>query len=216
VNNDHNRRALAMAMVAYFGMSLRRGATVTAFSFASFSTRSAAVAAAGEGKIFSNMFGSRRTFHRTCASGVELKTATATELEKTLEKTLEVTHPAYDVINKDVVYEYGAYCTLFRHKKSGAELLSVSSDDDNKVCTFWIILFVVFGWIILFVVFGSFSGAYISAGKSFRSLVLHSARRLTTPLEFLTFWSILSFAGVASIQQRILLFNFYKEVCRHF
>jgi hypothetical protein len=138
-------------MVAYFGMSLKRGATVTAFSFASFATRSAAVA--GEGKLFSNMFGSRRTFHRTCASGVELKTATATELEKTLEKTLEVTHPAYEVINKDVVYEYGAYCTLFRHKKSGAELLSVSSDDDNKVRSFWIILFGVFGWIILFGIF---------------------------------------------------------------
>ena len=51
----------------------------------------------------------------------------------TLEQTLEVTHPAYDVIAKDVVTEYGAYCTLYRHKKSGAELLSVANDDDNKV-----------------------------------------------------------------------------------
>jgi hypothetical protein len=50
-----------------------------------------------------------------------------------LEQTLEVTHPAYDVISKDVINEYGAYCTLFRHKKSGAELLSVACDDDNKV-----------------------------------------------------------------------------------
>jgi Zn-dependent M16 (insulinase) family peptidase len=50
-----------------------------------------------------------------------------------LEKTLEVTHPAYEVIQRDVVTEYGAYCTLYRHKKSGAELLSVSTDDDNKV-----------------------------------------------------------------------------------
>lgn len=37
------------------------------------------------------------------------------------------------MIEKDVVTEYGAYCTLYRHKKSGAELLSVASDDDNKV-----------------------------------------------------------------------------------
>jgi Zn-dependent M16 (insulinase) family peptidase len=37
------------------------------------------------------------------------------------------------VIEKDVVTEYGAYCTLYRHKKSGAELLSVANDDDNKV-----------------------------------------------------------------------------------
>eukprot|EP00560_Eucampia_antarctica_P003411 CAMPEP_0197831708 /NCGR_PEP_ID=MMETSP1437-20131217/11653_1 /TAXON_ID=49252 ORGANISM="Eucampia antarctica, Strain CCMP1452" /NCGR_SAMPLE_ID=MMETSP1437 /ASSEMBLY_ACC=CAM_ASM_001096 /LENGTH=388 /DNA_ID=CAMNT_0043434739 /DNA_START=54 /DNA_END=1217 /DNA_ORIENTATION=+ len=50
-----------------------------------------------------------------------------------LVDSLEVTHPAFDVIAKDVVSEYGAYCTLYRHKKSGAELLSVANDDDNKV-----------------------------------------------------------------------------------
>jgi hypothetical protein len=44
-----------------------------------------------------------------------------------------VTHPAFDVVKRDVVTEYGAYCTVYRHKKSGAELLSVSVDDDNKV-----------------------------------------------------------------------------------
>jgi len=50
-----------------------------------------------------------------------------------LEKVLEVTHPAYEVVRRDVVDEYGAYCTLYRHTKSGAEVLSVSNDDDNKV-----------------------------------------------------------------------------------
>jgi Zn-dependent M16 (insulinase) family peptidase len=50
-----------------------------------------------------------------------------------LAKTLEVTHPAFELLERDVVTEYGAYCSLFRHKKSGAELLSVSVDDDNKV-----------------------------------------------------------------------------------
>lgn len=49
-----------------------------------------------------------------------------------LEKNLGVTHPSFDVISTDVVNEFGAYCTLYRHKKSGAELLSVSTDDDNK------------------------------------------------------------------------------------
>jgi Zn-dependent M16 (insulinase) family peptidase len=39
----------------------------------------------------------------------------------------------FKVIDKDVVTEYGAYCTLYRHKKSGAELLSVANEDDNKV-----------------------------------------------------------------------------------
>jgi len=46
---------------------------------------------------------------------------------------MDVTHPAFEVLEKDVVTEYGAYCTLYRHKKSGAELLSVSTEDDNKV-----------------------------------------------------------------------------------
>lgn len=54
-----------------------------------------------------------------------------------LEAKLDVTHPAYDVVSKDVVTEYGAYCTLYKHKKSGAELLSVSNEDDNKVCSYW-------------------------------------------------------------------------------
>lgn len=46
---------------------------------------------------------------------------------------MEVTHPSFEVVNKDVVSEYGSYCTLYRHKKTGAELLSVATDDDNKV-----------------------------------------------------------------------------------
>jgi len=44
-----------------------------------------------------------------------------------------VEHPAYDIIQRDMVTEYGYDCTLYRHKKSGAELLSVVTDDDNKV-----------------------------------------------------------------------------------
>jgi hypothetical protein len=46
---------------------------------------------------------------------------------------METTHPAFDVLQKDIVTEYGAYCTLYRHKRSGAELLSVANEDDNKV-----------------------------------------------------------------------------------
>ena len=60
---------------------------------------------------------------------------TAETAKKTLDlvKGFDTTHPSYEVLNKDIVTEYGAYCTLYRHKKSGAELLSVSVDDDNKV-----------------------------------------------------------------------------------
>lgn len=45
-----------------------------------------------------------------------------------------VSHAAYDVVEEDFVAEYGATTTLYKHKKSGAEVLSVQIDDDNKVC----------------------------------------------------------------------------------
>ena len=53
-------------------------------------------------------------------------------VESDLEKNLGVSHPGFDIISTDIVQEFGAYCTLYRHKQSGAELLSVSTDDDNK------------------------------------------------------------------------------------
>lgn len=82
-----------------------------------------------------------RTIHnfaqRRCQSAIAASTATTTiepsTLSIELQAKMEVTHPAYEVLQKDVVTEYGAYCTLYRHKKSGAELLSVAVDDDNKV-----------------------------------------------------------------------------------
>ena len=59
--------------------------------------------------------------------------ATATATLEAVDKTVGIEHPAYDLLSKDYVAEYGAAATLYRHKKSGAELLSVSTDDDNKV-----------------------------------------------------------------------------------
>lgn len=44
-----------------------------------------------------------------------------------------ITHPSYDILSKEFVKEYDADCTLYRHKQCGAELLSVSNQDDNKV-----------------------------------------------------------------------------------
>jgi presequence protease len=61
------------------------------------------------------------------------QSASTAVVQDALEQAMQVTHPAYDVIERDIVKEYGAYCTLYRHKKSGAELLSVSNEDDNKV-----------------------------------------------------------------------------------
>lgn len=76
---------------------------------------------------------SSQAFLKKSSASTILRTSTLASSSIDLIKSLDVTHPAYDVIQKDVVAEYGAYCTLYRHKQSGAELLSVASDDDNKV-----------------------------------------------------------------------------------
>ena len=68
----------------------------------------------------------------TCASITALRSLAVKNTEDFITK-MEITHPAYEILAKDVVDEYGYYCTLYRHKKSGAELLSVATDDDNKV-----------------------------------------------------------------------------------
>ncbi len=39
----------------------------------------------------------------------------------------------YQMVKSEVVKEYGAKVTLYKHKKTGAEVMSVSVDDDNKV-----------------------------------------------------------------------------------
>lgn len=56
-----------------------------------------------------------------------------------------VSHDAYDVVEEDFVAEYGATTTLYKHKKSGAEVLSVQIDDDNKVRRFFALLSVAIG-----------------------------------------------------------------------
>ena len=62
-----------------------------------------------------------------------ITTTTTTTAHQKLQDAMDVTHAAYEVLEKDVVTEYGAYCTLYRHRKSGAQLLSVANADDNKV-----------------------------------------------------------------------------------
>jgi Zn-dependent M16 (insulinase) family peptidase len=124
-----------MAMVAYFGMSFSKGARVTAFSFATFATRSSRVAArASSSNLASSanpVFGQRTVFGRTAPAALGM--STTAEVCSDLEKAMDVEHAAFEVLKKDFVEEYGAATTLYRHKKSGAELLSVASDDDNKV-----------------------------------------------------------------------------------
>mmetsp|Transcript_20376 Transcript_20376/g.40720 ORF Transcript_20376/g.40720 Transcript_20376/m.40720 type:complete len:1138 (-) Transcript_20376:45-3458(-) len=67
-------------------------------------------------------------------SGMSIaRPATLAPLELELKSQMDVTHDAFELVRKDVVEEYGAYCSLYRHVRTGAEVLSVSADDDNKV-----------------------------------------------------------------------------------
>ena len=43
------------------------------------------------------------------------------------------THPAFDLVKVEMVDEYTVKCATYRHKKSGAELISAQANDDNKV-----------------------------------------------------------------------------------
>ena len=44
-----------------------------------------------------------------------------------------VEHPAFEVVRDEMVDEYGVRATMYKHVKSGAEVLSVVADDENKV-----------------------------------------------------------------------------------
>lgn len=121
--------------------AFRRGpTTVTAFSIATFGTRAAAASKsafsaspATPRAFLTNQFRNKQAAAASTASSITALKQSTLAVTSDLEKSLDVTHPAYEVIERDVVTEYGAYCTVYRHKKSGAELLSVSVDDDNKV-----------------------------------------------------------------------------------
>lgn len=47
--------------------------------------------------------------------------------------SVSVSHPAYVEVEKSFIEEYGIIAVLFKHKKSGAEVMSVTADDNNKV-----------------------------------------------------------------------------------
>ena len=42
-------------------------------------------------------------------------------------------HEAFEVVSVDTVAEFNCEATLYRHRLTGCELLSVVKDDDNKV-----------------------------------------------------------------------------------
>lgn len=126
-------------MLAVMGVSFRRGGTAAVTAFATFGvarnlfSRTASRTFQSQRSSISFLPNSRlsETIRKSTAAATADVVVTKPALD--LKKAYGTTHPAYEVLEKDVVTEYGAYCTLYRHKKSGAELLSVSVDDDNKV-----------------------------------------------------------------------------------
>uniref|UniRef100_A0A6U5MC85 Peptidase M16C associated domain-containing protein n=1 Tax=Calcidiscus leptoporus TaxID=127549 RepID=A0A6U5MC85_9EUKA len=42
-------------------------------------------------------------------------------------------HPAFELLRVETVDEYTLKCATYRHRKSGAEVISAAADDDNKV-----------------------------------------------------------------------------------
>lgn len=62
-----------------------------------------------------------------------LLSAQAVEHNSNSKATTPVSHPAYEVLRVEDIKEYGVLITMYRHKKTGAEVMSAVTDDDNKV-----------------------------------------------------------------------------------
>jgi hypothetical protein len=154
--------AIAM-MFSYLTIAFRQrsgdATVVTAFSLATaggFNSRSASAATRSFGTTLINAFNNnnnksnvnnnKKSLSSTSAvrpspafcrlNGGDMKlhmSTTVAAVSSDLEQKMDVEHPAYEIITKDFIEEYGTATTLYRHKKSGAELLSVAADDDNKV-----------------------------------------------------------------------------------
>ena len=128
--------AVAMFAQATFCLLQRGSAVVTAFSLATTLTSRYTTTTAIASRATST-YGVRPAFYRATArtmSTMKLQMSSAVvEKNADVEKKMDVEHPSYEILTKDFIEEYGAAATLYRHKKSGAELLSVSTDDDNKV-----------------------------------------------------------------------------------
>jgi len=104
--------------------------TATAFCVANTSTPATTSAFSRNSLSFLGTGTNSKALSSSASCITALKsTATVEEIE--LASVVE--HPSYEIVSKDTVTEYGAHCTMYRHKKTGAELLSVHTDDDNKV-----------------------------------------------------------------------------------
>lgn len=59
--------------------------------------------------------------------------ATMESCKSSIKESPTFTHPAFEVTKDEIVEEYGVRATMYKHVKSGAEVLSVQADDENKV-----------------------------------------------------------------------------------
>jgi hypothetical protein len=109
------RRGGATAFRAVVGAAPRRSFGVSAAA-----ASSAAARGGGIGRFASTT---------TCLGSTVEASSSASSASTTMNV---VEHPSFEIVRTDDVPEYGAACTLYRHKKSGAELLSLATDDDNK------------------------------------------------------------------------------------
>jgi len=119
-----------MAILACIALAARRSGTSVAGFVSSSAMHNRSGIAASACRPLSFM-GKDTNTCRSGASGISSLKSTMTVED--IEQISAVEHPSYEIVTKDTVTEYGAYCTLYRHKKTGAELLSVHNDDDNKV-----------------------------------------------------------------------------------
>ena len=57
--------------------------------------------------------------------------ASSSTISKT--KPLIASHPNYEKVDTFIINEYGLEGALYHHKKSGAQVISISTTDENKV-----------------------------------------------------------------------------------
>merc|ERR1719221_675941 len=65
-------------------------------------------------------------------SNVRMAVETVTQAQSALDAPI-AEHPAFELLRVETVDEYTLKCATYRHRKSGAEIISAAADDDNKV-----------------------------------------------------------------------------------
>ena len=126
------RRHAKKAFLAYLTATAARQTGASAFRIATSSSAAFTRRHAASGSGLANL--SRGTTMgpsaaSTCRSSTSLASTMAAPAVPVMEA---VSHPSYEVVQTDHITEFGANAILYKHKKTGAELLSLSTDGDNK------------------------------------------------------------------------------------